>query len=151
MTLADRRMPTMQRAVLALALGAGLLSSPALAADATLHRTPSCGCCLGYADALKQVGFAVTVVDADDLDAFKAEHAVPEDLAGCHTTLIDGYVIEGHVPLAIVERLLRERPAIRGVSLPGMPMGSPGMGGAKSEPFVVYQIGDGEPVVYATE
>lgn len=135
-----------------LALGAVLLSaSTAFAAEAILHRAPSCGCCLGYAEALKQEGFEVTVVDEDDLDAFKAAHAVPEALAGCHTTMIDGYVIEGHVPVGIVQRLLRDRPAIRGISLPGMPTGSPGMGGPKTEPFVVYEIGDGEPAVYATE
>lgn len=144
----------MRNLLMALALGAALLSTPVLAEDATeatLHRTPNCGCCLGYAEALKAEGFAVTVVDEEDLDAFKATHAVPEALAGCHTTMIDGYVIEGHVPVGIVARLLHERPAIRGISLPGMPTGSPGMGGAKTGPFVIYEIGEGEPVVHATE
>jgi hypothetical protein len=138
-----------------LALGAGgLLATPAFADDAieaTLHRTPSCGCCLGYADALKAAGFAVTVVDEEDLDAFKAANAVPEALGGCHSTMVGGYIVEGHVPVAIVKRLLDERPAIRGISLPGMPTGSPGMGGAKTEPFTVYEVTDGEPKVYAIE
>ncbi|KOX50538.1 metal-binding protein, partial [Streptomyces purpurogeneiscleroticus] len=72
-------------------------------------------------------------------------------LQGCHTLLIDGYVVEGHVPVAAVRRLLAERPAIRGISLPGMPAGSPGMDGEKTEPFTVYEIGDGAPKVFARE
>jgi hypothetical protein len=76
---------------------------------------------------------------------------VPEPLQGCHTLLIDGYVVEGHVPVAAVKRLLAERPAIRGISLPGMPAGSPGMNGEKTEPFTVYEIGDGAPKVFARE
>jgi hypothetical protein len=70
---------------------------------------------------------------------------------GCHTTLVDGYVVEGHVPIGPVLRMLAERPAIRGISLPGMPTGPPGMFGEKTEPFAIYEIGDGEPKVYAVE
>lgn len=70
---------------------------------------------------------------------------------GCHTMIVDPYVVEGHVPARTIERLLRERPAIRGVSLPGMPAGSPGMSGQKTEPFVIYEISDGPPKVYAVE
>jgi hypothetical protein len=78
---------------------------------------------------------------------------VPPELQSCHTAIIEGYVVEGHVPIDVVERLLAERPAIRGISLPGMPAGSPGMGGQKVDPFTIYQItdGDGPPKVYVLE
>lgn len=104
---------------------------------ASLIRSPQCGCCLGYAEQLRQSGFVVTVTDAEDLSSIKRQHGVPEALEGRHTTLIDGYVVEGHVPIAIVSRLLRERPNVKGISLPGMPMGSPGMSGEKTEAFTV--------------
>ena len=76
---------------------------------------------------------------------------MPEPLEGCHTTLVGGYVVEGHVPIGAVLRMLDERPAIRGISLPGMPAGSPGMFGEKAQPFTIYEIDDGEPKVYAVE
>lgn len=114
---------------------------------ATLWKNPQCGCCQAYADYLDENGFTVTVRPTHDLSPIKREHGVPEDLEGCHTMVIDGYVVEGHVPLATLDRLLTERPAITGLSLPGMPMGSPGMSGAKTEPFTVYQFGpDGSSV-----
>ena len=77
--------------------------------------------------------------------------AFPQEYEGCHTTIIDGYVIEGHVPATIVRKLLKERPPIRGISLPGMPDGSPGMTGQKTEPFVIYEFGDSGSKVYAQE
>lgn len=69
--------------------------------------------------------------------------------AACHTTLIDGYVVEGHVPVPLIERLLRERPEIPGIALPGMPQGSPGMSGIKAEPFTIYTISPAAPRIYA--
>jgi hypothetical protein len=79
------------------------------------------------------------------------QHGVPENLEGCHTTLIGGYVVEGHVPVKTLDRLLTERPKIKGVSLPGMPQGSPGMTGRKSAPFTIYELSPGTPRVYAVE
>jgi hypothetical protein len=76
---------------------------------------------------------------------------VPANLEGCHTMLLDGYVVEGHVPVAVINRLLTGRPKIRGISLPGMPEGSPGMSGTKREPFTIYEIGNGPHRVYAVE
>jgi hypothetical protein len=130
--------------------GAGL----ALAEEsriATLHKNPQCGCCEGYADYLRENGFEVTVKPTHDLPLLHRQYGVPEPLAGCHTTLIDGYVVEGHVPIRPLLRMLTERPAIKGISLPGMPAGSPGMSGEKSQPFTIFEIGDGEPKVYAVE
>ena len=118
---------------------------------ATLYKNPQCGCCGEYAKLLQQSGFDVQIVDTFDLPSVKREHSVPAALEGCHTTLVDGYVIEGHVPVDIVQRLLREKPAIKGISLPGMPAGSPGMMGEKTAPLTVYEISDEKDKVYATE
>ena len=123
--------------------------------EATLYKNPQCGCCEGYAYFLRKAGFTVTVVSTHDLPLIKREHGVPDALEGCHTTIIDGYVIEGHVPIDLVQRLLQEHPDIVAISLPGMPMGSsPGMTGDKTEPFTVYEISKqpgGDPKVYAIE
>jgi hypothetical protein len=144
-------------ATLAAAAAAPLAPSRAArpgAAEAVLYRDPNCGCCGDYADHLRARGHAVRVVATDDLARIKREHGVPEALGSCHTTLVGGYVVEGHVPVGVVERLLAERPAIRGIALPGMPLGSPGMPGPKSEPFVIYALprrAAGQPTVYAVE
>jgi hypothetical protein len=133
----------------------GLLSLGPASADeavkATVYKDPACGCCHEYVAYLRQNGFDVEVVDTDDLAPIKQQSGVPPALEGCHSTVVDGYVVEGHVPIDAVRRLLRERPQIRGISLPGMPAGSPGMSGEKTAPFVIYEISDGEPKVYATE
>jgi hypothetical protein len=118
---------------------------------AALYKNPQCGCCAEYAKYLGQNGFDVQVVETFDLPSVKREHGVPAALEGCHTTLVDGYVIEGHVPADIVQRLLREKPAVKGISLPGMPTGSPGMMGEKTAPLTVYEISDSPDKVYATE
>jgi hypothetical protein len=107
-------------------------------------------CCEGYADYLRENGFEVTVKPTHDLPLMHRQYGVPEALVGCHTTLVDGYVIEGHVPIGPVLRMLTERPAIKGISLPGMPAGSPGMFGEKPGPFTINEIGDGAKV-YAVE
>lgn len=121
---------------------------------ATLYKNPQCTCCEQYANYLRDNGFTVKVVPTHDLSLIRRQAGIdiPEKLEGCHTMLIDKYVVDGHVPLKTLDRLLTERPEIRGVSLPGMPMGSPGMTGRKTEPFTIYEIGnDAEPRVYATE
>ena len=118
---------------------------------ATLYKNPQCGCCEGYADYLRENGFDVTVKPTHDLPLLHRQYGVPEPLVGCHTTLIDGYVVEGHVPVNSVIRLLTERPDIKGISLPGMPAGSPGMFGEKAGPFTIYEIGAGPTKVYGVE
>src|SRR3546814_9857610 len=110
------------------------------ATQATLYRSPDCGCCLDYARYLKAQGFAVAVIATDDLADLKARHGVPADLQACHTTLISDYVVEGHVPAPALRRLLAEKPRIAGIALPGMPAGSPGMGGSKTGPFSIYEL-----------
>jgi hypothetical protein len=131
-----------------------LSSGPAKAEQpyaATLYKDPQCGCCEGHADYLRENGFEVTVEPTHDLPLLKRQYGVPGALEGCHTTLIDGYVVEGHVPVASILRLLTERPDIKGISLPGMPAGSPGMSGAKAAPFTIYAIGDEPAKVFAVE
>ncbi|MEO3432368.1 DUF411 domain-containing protein [Inquilinus sp. CAU 1745] len=120
----------------------------------TLYKNPQCGCCEGHAEHLRQNGFDVEVIATHDLPLIKQEHQVPMELAGCHTIEVNGYVIEGHVPADVIKRLLAERPDIEGISLPGMPTGSPGMGGPKTEPFTIYTFGGEdavEPQIYAVE
>lgn len=117
----------------------------------TLYKNPQCGCCEGYAEYMREQGYTVKVVPTHDLSARSRQAGIPEAFEGCHLSMIDGYVISGHVPVTTVNRLLSERPAIKGITLPGMPMGSPGMNGVKREPFTIYTVGENRPSVYATE
>ena len=105
--------------------------SPALAADeeVVMYKDPNCGCCGKWAEHMRSAGFAVKEVASARMDLVKQEAGVPEALGSCHTAKVAGYVVEGHVPAADVRRMLAEKPAIRGLSAPGMPLGSPGMEG----------------------
>ncbi len=131
------------------------LPGPALAdaIQATLYKSPQCGCCESYAAYLRDNGFEVEVKESHDLAQISAEAGVPPEFQGCHTMFVDGYVVDGHVPVTVINKMLTERPAIAGITLPGMPMGSPGMNGEKMAPFVIYAVTtDGaQPTVYATE
>lgn len=123
----------------------------ASAAEATLYKNPQCGCCDEYVKYLEPYGFKIKIENTTDLDSVKKQAGVPEGLGACHTMFIDGYVVEGLVPIDTLQRLLSEKPKIKGISLPGMPFGAPGMSGAKAEPFTMYEISDGPPKVYAVE
>jgi hypothetical protein len=92
-----------------------------------VHKDPNCGCCGAWVEHLRQAGFTVEVVETNAINRVKARLGVPDDLASCHTAEMDGYIIEGHVPAASIKRLLSERPAGKGLAVPGMPIGSPGM------------------------
>lgn len=127
-----------ERARLALVAGAGAflalralrLPSWAVAAslpEVTVYKSPTCGCCAEWVSHLRRHGFPVKSTDVSDLQAIKVRHGVPADLQSCHTALIAGYVVEGHVPADLVGRLLREKPRVLGLAVPGMPVGSPGM------------------------
>ncbi len=128
---------------------------PALAApiEAVMYKNPSCSCCETYAAYLEQNGFKVELKPTNDLTQVSMDAGVPEQLQGCHTIKVGGYVVDGFVPVDVVKKMLTEHPPITGISLPGMPMGSPGMGGTKTEPFTVYAFTkDGKaPTVYAVE
>jgi len=103
------------------------VSSAAQATDVEMYKSPNCECCTGWAEHLRKAGFSVTVHKRDDMDAIKRKYGVPEKLASCHTAVVDGYILEGHVPAQDVERLLKEHPKVAGLTAPGMPMKSPGM------------------------
>ena len=137
--------------------GLALLSwaSPVLAAAPTLEvwKMRGCTCCVAWARHFEAAGFGTTIHELDDLAPIRAQAGVPEDLGGCHTARVPGYVVEGHVPVAAVQRLLAERPAILGLAVPGMPMNSPGMeiAGEKGEPFdVIAFAADGSRTVFMT-
>ena len=112
-----------------LALGAALTACAAQAASLTMYRDANCGCCLAWAGHVERGGVHdVEAVNHPDMAAVKAAHGVPADLLSCHTAVVDGYVIEGHVAVADIERLLAERPeGVAGLAVAGMPVGSPGM------------------------
>lgn len=125
-------------AVVLLSFAASVAAAAPLAA--TLYRSPSCGCCHKYVDHLRDAGYDVKVENmGDHARRFRAAGVAPQ-LGSCHLMRVGGYVVVGHVPLEVVERLLRERPDIDGISLPGMPIGTPGMPGPKTQPYVVRTL-----------
>ena len=158
----DRSRPSGRRAAM---LAVGLLAMASLAtacasdgstteAEATavdgvvsavveLHSAPGCDCCGGWEEYMTSHGFTVESTEEADLSAFKEARGVPRDAWSCHTAVIDGYTVEGHVPVEAIEDLLTDRPDIDGIALPGMPPGSPGMSGEKEAPFEVLAIDDG--------
>lgn len=125
---------------------------PAATPSMTVFRDPSCGCCESWAGIARQAGYSVDLRDDEDMPSVKRRLGVPEDLASCHTTEVGGFVVEGHVPLDDVARLLRERPEeIKGIAVPGMPLGSPGMevpDGTKQPFQVIAFFEDGRTSVF---
>ena len=98
---------------------------------------------------MSQAGFAVTAVDVSNIGAVKTKYGIPDAVATCHTAEVDGYLVEGHVPAVVVERLLHERPKAKGIAVPGMPLGSPGMENSLQETYAVILFGDGGQSVFA--
>ena len=117
----------------------------------TMYKNPNCGCCTGHAEALRRHGFDVTVEETRDMAAVKERYNVPLSGESCHTSVIGNYVVEGHVPLEAIEKVLVEQPDIAGIGLPSMPIGTPGMPGKKLAPYEVYQLSEsGEMSPYIT-
>jgi len=140
----------LRAAVVALVTAIVGVSAPAAAAELTVYKTPWCGCCSSWADHMRANGHSVTTKEVDDLDAIKRMAGVPEPLQSCHTAVVDGYVIEGHVPAEDIARLLTERPDAKGLAVPGMPIGSPGMEGGSPDRYDVMLFRpDGSADVYA--
>jgi hypothetical protein len=121
--------PTLARRALLAGLPTLFMAGCASAAptEITVYKTPWCGCCGGWVTHLERAGFQPRVIEVQDLAPIRARHGVPFALSSCHTGLVGGYVVEGHVPAADVQRLLKERPQALGLVVPGMPVGSPGM------------------------
>ncbi len=103
----------------------------------TVYKSPTCGCCSKWVSHLQDNGFEVEAIDKNDMNSVKQGAGIPRKLASCHTARIGGYLIEGHVPAADIKRLLEERPDVAGLTVPGMPMGSPGMEGHRKDNYEV--------------
>jgi len=109
--------------------------------DITVYRDPGCRCCGGWMDHLSAQGLQPENMPTSNMDALKQSYGVPENLTSCHTAIIDGYVIEGHVPIADIKRLIAEHPDVVGITVPGMPIGTPGMeSGEERESFTVFSF-----------
>ena len=117
----------------------------------TVYKDPNCGCCSAWNDAMRKAGFTIDVRDTPNISAVKASLGVPNALASCHTGVVAGYLFEGHVPPDLVQKVLKERPALVGLFVPGMPAGSPGMEGPSPERYDVIALGRNQTQsVYAT-
>lgn len=132
--------------------GSGNGAAPAVDGDPaiTVYKTPTCGCCGNWVEHLRENGFAVDVVEMRDLMSVKREQGVPPRLVSCHTAVVDGYVIEGHVPADAIRRFLGEPPAgAAGLAVPGMPIGSPGMEGPSPQAYDIIAFGhDGATSIF---
>jgi hypothetical protein len=117
----------------------------------TVYKSPTCGCCTKWISHLEANGFKVNAIDTKDMYKVKKEAGLHPGLGSCHTGIVDGYTIEGHVPASDIKRLLAERPAVRGLAVPGMPMGSPGMEGPRKDRYSVLTFdGSGKTTVFST-
>ena len=145
--------PVFRRILTPALLALAACSTAAQAATYTMFKDPNCGCCDHWADHVREGTDAeIAVSQTGVMAAVKDEHGVPQQLRSCHTMIVDGYVIEGHVPAADIARLLEERPeGVRGLAVPGMPVGSPGMEmGDRSQPYQVIAFGDNGMTVFAS-
>ena len=103
----------------------------------TVYKDPNCGCCKNWIEHLRKHGYTVDAKDTPDMGQIKATLGVPTDLRSCHTAVVEGYLIEGHVPATDIDRLLASKPKVKGLAVPGMPMGSPGMEGGMVQHYQV--------------
>jgi len=145
-------MNRIEELTLGLFLGTALLSTSALAEDSKImvYKSPTCGCCTKWVSHLEENGFEVQTTDLKDLRMIKSMSGIKPEQASCHTAKVGGYVIEGHVPADDIKRLLAERPEARGLILPGMPKGSPGMEVPQPDHYQVLLLGnDGSTAVFA--
>ena len=141
-------------AILVTFIGVLGLAAPAFAEELpamTVWKSPWCGCCGKWVDHMRVAGFEVQVEEVEDLGAVKRMASVPDHLQSCHTALVGGYTVEGHVPPSDIVRLLTERPDALGLVVPGMPSGSPGMENGEHDPYDVLMLRrDGETEVFSS-
>lgn len=144
----------MQRRTLMQAALLAVLPIPALARAAAtplveVYKSAGCGCCEGWIEHLKANGFAVKAQDVGDTGVYRKKFGIPDDFGSCHTGLVQGYAVEGHVPAADIKRMLAEKPGAKGLAVPSMPLGSPGMEGNRKNPYDVFLVkADGSTSVY---
>ena len=135
----------------AVALGNQRAFALPLATRITVYKDPNCGCCANWNGAMRKAGFEIDVRDTPNIGAVKSSLGVPDTLASCHTGVVAGYLFEGHVPPDLVQKVLRERPALIGLFVPGMPVGSPGMEGPNPGRYDVIALDrDRRQSVYAS-
>ena len=119
-------------------------------AKVLVYKTPTCGCCAKWVGHMEKAGFEVETRDLTDLSAIKNQYGVQRSLSSCHTAIVDGYIVEGHVPPEFVTKLLEERPDVKGITVPGMPIGSPGMEGPNPQAYDVLSFdAAGKTAVFA--
>ena len=137
-----RIVPVLATALLLALAGAAPTAQRPAPVTVDVYKSPTCGCCSKWVDHLREQKFTVRATDTDQVEAIKTKHGVPTAVRSCHTALVAGYVIEGHVPAADIQRLLKERPAVVGIAAGGMPVGSPGMEvpGRPAEPYDVVSF-----------
>ena len=130
----------------------GLLIAPQVDAagpSITVYKTKTCGCCGKWVDHLRANGFEPVVNDVPSTAEYRQKFGVPDSLMSCHTAVVNGYAIEGHIPAADIHRLLKEKPKAKGIAVPGMPIGSPGMEGSRRDAYAVYLFdGAGKTTVF---
>jgi hypothetical protein len=137
---------------LALLFGAGDFVAAQRGPLIEVYKHPTCGCCIKWVDHLNANGFVARATNVENIGDVKKTRGVPEQLSSCHTAVVGGYVIEGHVPAADIHRLLKERPAVAGLAVPNMPIGSPGMEGANARPYDVLTFDtQGRTRVFSTQ
>lgn len=121
--------------------GKNVAGIEALAAEKfTVYKSLTCGCCGAYVSYMKSAGLDVDVVNTEELGEIKERYGIPNHLESCHTTIFGDYVVEGHIPIEGIVKLVEEGGDIKGIAMPGMPAGSPGMGGSKQNPFTIYSL-----------
>ncbi|MEO8338127.1 MAG: DUF411 domain-containing protein [Nitrospirota bacterium] len=136
------------RSILAAPLAAAIRLNAA-GPQVQVYKTPTCSCCSKWVQHLRANGFQVSVQDVAETVVYRRKYGVPEALLSCHTAVVEGYSLEGHVPASDIQRLLRERPKAKGLAVPGMPVGSPGMESTRSEAYAVMIFDDeGRSSVY---
>ena len=145
-----RRGVTLVFVVLVGLLGTAVFFAQQAKPSITVYKTSTCGCCSGWVDHLKANGFDVKALDVEDIQTVKTTYGVPASLASCHTGVIGNYTIEGHVPADAIHRLLKERPGVAGIAVPGMPVGTPGMEvGDRKDPYSIMSFNrDGTSAVF---
>ena len=123
----------------------------ASAADVIVYKSPTCGCCSSWIEHLEKNGFSVESRNENNMSAIKQKFGVPQEMQSCHTAQVGEYLVEGHVPADLIQRLLKEKPKAKGLAVPGMPMGSPGMEGPRKDVYdIVLFKKDGTSRTYAT-
>ena len=137
--------------IIACIIAANMLSSGEGDDPMVVYKSPTCGCCVKWIEHVEARGFEVISHDSNAMRSIKETNGVPQRGYSCHTAIVDGYVIEGHVPAEYIVQLLEEKPEVAGLTVPGMPIGSPGMEGPNPESYIVYAFDSrGAMTEYAT-